>query len=168
MEHLLKLALFRKDYISLFALPKKYQRYAEMRAFIKSAFPEMSFEQSGTVEFLEAIERVEILYGAGSFDSVSFREINTLRNSIEHCWDNNLEYLEKNVSVMSSKILPAFNNFIAKILNEDPIGFLDSFLRKDLLKLDEAIVSGHSLEFQKRLSKHKELYAISARKALDD
>jgi hypothetical protein len=67
---------------------------------------------------------------------------------------------------MSSRILPAFDHFIATILKEDPVEYLNAFLRADLIKLDEAILAGHSLAFEKRLARHKELYAMSAKQAM--
>jgi hypothetical protein len=165
MEHLLKLAVLRKDPLSLFLLPKTYEKYAEMRglSFKKTAMS--AIPQSGTIKFLEAMDRVDILYGEKKYDSQVFRSIHTIRNSIEHCWDHNLSFLEKNISIMTSKILPAIAGFLSNILGQKFEECVNHWLLEDVKKLDLAIAEGHSLALQKRLDAFKEAFSINVRRA---
>lgn len=165
IEHLLKLAVLRKDPLSLFPLPKTYEKYAEMRGLSFKETLMSAIPQSGTIKFLEAIDRVQILYGEKKYDSQVFRSIHTIRNSIEHCWDHNLSFLEKNISIMTSKILPSIAEFLSNVLGQKLEEYLNHWVLDDVKKLDLAIAKGHSLALQKRLDAFKEAFSINVRRA---
>ncbi|NJL72414.1 MAG: hypothetical protein HC888_13000 [Candidatus Competibacteraceae bacterium] len=166
MEHLMKLALLKKDPVSLFPLQKVYEKYAELRGLFPKGKKRPSLPNSGTIDFREAIERIQIIYGDGRFDSKVFSEIHTLRNSIEHFWDHNLAFLEKNISLMSSKVIPAMDDFVKNVLREDPIEYVSKRLRHDVNTLDRAISEGNSLILQKRLEEFQDAYGLSPRKSM--
>ncbi len=81
-----------------------------------------------------------------------------MRNSLEHHWDRNEEFLQKVVGRMSNFIILQLTEFIRKILEEDPAHYFPHFLISEVETLDRAIEQGHSLQRQHRFEQHMRLY----------
>jgi hypothetical protein len=164
IEHLLKLQLCKTDWLLLFPLPKKVEEYCVIKGVpikgIQSPGDRKRESEllSHTISFKEALSRVMLTSDAG-FDFSCFEEIYALRNSLEHHWDRNEEFLKKIVGNMSAKIIPCLKGFIANILKEDDKSFFDSSLLAEVDRLGRAFLLGHSLELQRRFEEHKELFS---------
>jgi hypothetical protein len=164
IEHLLKLRLLKIDPLLLYPLPKKVKEYCHVKQI--SMKNDKDIERrikekealSHTVSFKEALERVDLTQDGTNYDFSCFKEINSLRNSLEHHWDRNEEFLKKVVSKMSLRIIPCLKEFIKEILKEKPEDYVDNKLIDEAERLDRAIERGHSLELQRRFEKHLSLY----------
>jgi hypothetical protein len=164
LEHLLKLRLSKIDWLLLFPLPKKVEEYCLLREIPieGNQGPEDRKKErellSHTIPFKEALSRVKLTSDV-EFDYGCFEEIYALRNSLEHHWDRNEEFLKKVVGNMSAKIIPCLKGFITSILKEDEKHFFDSRLLEEVDRLDRAFLLGHSLKLQRRFEEHKELFS---------
>jgi hypothetical protein len=165
IEHLLKLRLCKTDWLLLFPLPKKVEEYCLIKEIPMQGNQSPGDRKrerellSHSISFKEALSRV-ILTSNVKFDFSCFGEIYALRNSLEHHWDRNEEFLKKVVGNMSGKIIPCLKEFITNILKEDEkYYFFDSNLLEEVDRLDRAFLLGHSLELQHRFEEHKELFA---------
>ncbi len=157
-EHLLKLKLALTDTILLYPLPKKVEEYLRLKS-VDAISEKHHVKLGNTIGFKEALERVRLLSGSEKFDFSVFTEINSLRNSIEHHWDHNEKFLQKNIGIMSTKIIPSFRDFIQTVLNEDFSDYNYEHLLEDMERLDRAIINGHSLTTQRRLEQHRKIYS---------
>ncbi len=164
IEHLLKLRLLMIDPLLLYPVPKKIEEYCRIKQ-IKTKDDQETERRikerealSHTVSFKEALSRVDLTYSQHDYDFKCFQEIYSLRNSLEHHWDRNEEFLQKVVGQMSNVIIPQLTEFIRKILEEDPLQYFPHFLISEVETLDRAIEQGHSLQQQHRFEKHLRLY----------
>jgi len=166
IEHLLKLRLFKIDPLLLYPLPRKIEEYCHIREIplqgdqsLERRLEEREF-LTHTISFKEALARVKLtLPPDTSFNFTYFEEVYALRNSLEHHWDRNEEFLQKVIGKMSAKIIPCLQEFITNILEEDAINFFDRDLLKEVERLDRAIEQGHSLELQRRFEEHLKLFS---------
>lgn len=165
IEHLLKLRLMKLDPALLYPLPKKIDEYCQIRKIKTKNDKDTAIQikereiLSHTISFKEALARVELTLCDTNFDFKCFKEIYALRNSLEHHWDRNEEFLQKVVSKMSSSIIPSLKEFVKVVLKEDPDDYFDKELLKEVERLDRAIEMGHSLELQRRFEEHLSLYS---------
>lgn len=164
IEHLLKLRLLKIDPMLLYPLPKRVEEYCRVKQIrmkndkdVRRGIEEKEI-LSHTVPFNEALTRVELTQSGTDFDFRCFREIHALRNSLEHHWDRNEEFLQKVVGKMSSNIITCLKKFIKEILKEKPKDYFEKELLEEVKRLDRAIQKGHSLELQRRLEEHLSLY----------
>lgn len=166
IEHLLKLRLLKIDPLLLYPLPKKIEDYCRIREI-----PLQSDQSIGqrrkerevlahTISFKEALARVKLTLPPGTnFNFTHFNQVYALRNSLEHHWDRNEEFLQKVVGEMSAKIIPCLREFIMNILGENTTDFFDRNLLKEVERLDRAIKQGHSLKLQRRFEEHLKLFS---------
>lgn len=166
IEHLLKLRLLKIDPLLLYPLPKKIEDYCCIREIPLQS--DQSIEQrrkerevlAHTISFKEALERVKLTLPIGtSFNFTHFNQVYALRNSLEHHWDRNEEFLQKVVGKMSAKLIPCLREFITDILGENDTDFFDNNLLEKVKRLDRAIKQGHSLELQRRFEEHLKLFS---------
>ncbi|MBA7518254.1 hypothetical protein ES705_10323 [subsurface metagenome] len=165
IEHLLKLRLLKIDPMLLHRFPKNVEEYCCVKQIrtknskdIERRIKEKEI-LSHTISFKEALARVDLTQSNTDYDFRCFNEIYALRNSLEHHWDRNEEFLQKVVGKMSSNIIPCLKEFIKEILKEKPEDYFDKELLKEVERLDRAIERGHSLELQRRLEEHLNLYS---------
>lgn len=163
IEHLLKLRLLKIDPMLLYPLPKNVEEYCRVKQIrtkndkdIKRRIKEML---SHTISFKEALTRVDLTQSGTDYDFRCIKEICSLRNSLEHHWDRNEEFLQKVVGKMSSSIIACLEEFIKEILKEKPDDYFDNELLEEVERLDRAIEKGHSLELQRRFEEHLILYS---------
>lgn len=164
IEHLLKLRLMKIDPMLLYPLPKKVEEYCRIKQI--STKNDRSSEKlirekevlSHTIGFKEALARVDLTQPGTDYDFTCFKEIYALRNSLEHHWDRNEEFLQKVVGEMSSSIIPCLKEFIREILKEEPNAYFNKRLLEEVERLDRAFEKGHSLELQRRFEEHLSLY----------
>jgi hypothetical protein len=166
IEHFLKLRLCKVDSALLYPLPKNIREYCYRRGIDlhddETAIGKRARREalSHTVSFKEALCIVEATLPTGlSFDFQQFRHVKTLRDSLEHHWDRNEEFLQKVMGSMSTKVIPLLQRFISVVLGENPSDFFDQDQLTEVQKLDRAIKEGHSLELQCRFEEHRELFA---------
>lgn len=164
IEHLLKLYLFTVDPLLLYPMPKKVEDYCHIK-HVKTKDAEdteraMKEKEilSHTVSFKEAVKRVALTCTEYQYDFRCFSSIYSLRNSLEHHWDRNEEFLQKTVSQMSSFIIPKVEDFIANVLKEKPERYFSAVQIENVRTLDRALKKGHSLRQQKRFEAHLALY----------
>ncbi len=157
-EHLFKLKLALADPILLYPIPKKIEEYLKLRHIDvrKSSHPYLNL--ANTIGFKEAIERVKLLKDSVGYNFSVFCEINSLRNSLEHHWDHNEKFLIKNLGIMSKRIIPSFREFVEGVLHEDFSRLISKAMIEDIDRLDRATIEGHTLNTQRRLEYHRELY----------
>ena len=164
VEHLLKLRLLKLDPMLLFPIPRNIQEYCRIKEIqLKDHKPiENQKAQreafSHTISFREALERVDLTQVGTDYNFRSFAEIYSLRNSLEHHWDRNEEFLQRVVGNMSSTIIPSIRDFIKDIINEDPDDYFDTKLLQEVKRLDRANEMGHSLKLQQRFEEHQNLF----------
>jgi len=165
VEHLLKLRLLKIDPMFLYPLPKNVEEYCHVKQIrtkndkdIERRIKEKEM-LSHTISFKEALARVDLIQCGTDYDFRCFKEIYALRNSLEHHWDRNEEFLKKVVGKMSSSIIPRLEEFIKDILEEKPEDYFDKKLLEEVERLDRAIEKGHSLELQRRFEEHLSLYS---------
>lgn len=165
IEHLLKLRLLKVDPMLLYPLPKNVGEYCHVKQIgtkndknIERRIKEKE-RLSHTISFKEALARVDLTQSGTHYDFRYFKEIYALRNSLEHHWDRNQEFLQKVVGKMSSSIIPCLKEFIKEILKEKPEDYFDKELSEEVERLDRAIERGHSLELQRRFEEHSSLYS---------
>ena len=164
LEHLLKLRLLKIDPLLLYPLSNKVKEYCRIKQIKMKNDKDIVKKRkeremlSHTVTFKEALARVDLTQSDTDFNFRHFEEIYALRNSLEHHWDRNEEFLKKVVGKMSSSIIPCLKEFIKGILREEPGDYFDEKLLDEVGKLDRAIEKGHSLELQRRFEEHLRLY----------
>lgn len=164
IEHLLKLRLLKVDPLLLYPLPKKVEEYCRVRQIPTSVDEETTRRVqerealAHTINFKESRARVELTYAARDYDFTLFGEIYSLRNSLEHHWDRNEEFLKKVVGQMSLRIIPQMSEFIEKVLGEDPKDYLPEDIILEVETLDRAFERGHSLAQQQRFEEHARRY----------
>ncbi len=112
-----------------------------------------------TISFQEALTRVELTQTDTDFDFKCFNKIYALRNSLEHHWDRNEEFLQSVIGMMSKTVIPYLNEYIESILHENFTKYIDETLMEEVKRLDRAIQNGHSLDLQRRFEDHKSIYA---------
>lgn len=152
MEHLLKLRLLRLDPILLYPMPMSLELYAAVKGIPYQA--DKALQDIGaarTVGFSEALRRVEATTTADRKQLQAFRRVRRLRDTLEHHWDSNADYLNGIVGEMSTQILPSLQAFISGILEEDPGVYLEPSMLEDVVRLDRALVENHSLALQRRI-----------------
>lgn len=164
VEHLLKLRLLKLDPLLLYPWPKKIEDYCRIRG-IPLPDNQSSAQRreerellAHTVPFKEALARVKSTLAHTSFDFKHFRQIYALRNSLEHHWDRNEVLLQKVVGTLSSKTIPTLQKFITDVLEERVEDYFDRRLLEEVQRLDRAIAERHSLQLQRRLEEHRQLY----------
>ncbi len=159
IEHLLKLHIALTDPILLFPLPKKPEDYLKFKELnINLDKKKLHIILPKTITFQNAINISKLLIKHDDFDFSIFVEIHTLRNIIEHFWDRNDKFIQKNIGIMSSKILPSIELFVTNILNDSFDKFINEAQKEEVKRLDRALLEGHTLKAQRRLEEHKELY----------
>jgi len=164
IEHLLKLRLFKIDPLLLYPLPKKIEEYCHIKhiAIKNTVDTEKRIKEreilSHTISFKEALHRVELTQTDTSFDFKCFNKIYFLRNSLEHHWDRNEEFLQAVIGMMSKTVIPCLTEYIETILNEDVNKYFDKKLMGEVERLDRALEKGHSLDSERRFEKHKSAY----------
>jgi hypothetical protein len=164
IEHLLKLSLCKTDWLLLFPLPKKVEEYCLMKGITIKGDKDTDQRKrerellAHTVSFKEALSRVMLTCHV-ELDFTCFEEVYALRNSLEHHWDRNEEFLKKVVGNMSGKIIPCLKALIREILKEDDRHYFDNKLLEEVDRLDRAFLLGHTLELQHRFEEHKELFS---------
>jgi hypothetical protein len=164
IEHLLKLRLLKIDPLFLYPLPKSIEEYCNIKNILtkNQKYTERKIKesliQSRTISFKEALYRVDLTQTDTDFDFKCFKKIYFLRNSLEHHWDRNEEFLQEIVGMMSKKVIPCLKNYIESILKEDFYVFINNNMIKEVERLDRALEAGHTLNFQCRLEHHKKLY----------
>jgi hypothetical protein len=164
IEHLLKLRLLKIDPLLLYPFPKSIEYYCIIKNILskKQKNTERKIKesvlQSRTISFKEALCRVDLTQADTDFDFKCFNKINFLRNSLEHHWDRNEEFLQEVVGMMSKKVIPCLKNYIESILKEDFYVFIDDSMTMEVERLDRALEAGHTLKLQNRLENHKKLY----------
>ena len=150
IEHLLKLRLFKIDPLLLYPLPKNIKEYCHIKqiAIKNTEDKESRIKEremlAHTISFKEALRRVELTQTDTNFDSKCFIKIYSLRNSLEHHWDRNEEFLQVVIGMMSKTVIPCLIEFIETILNEDVNKYFDKTLMDEVERLDRAIEKGHS------------------------
>lgn len=163
IEHLLKLRLLKIDPLLVYPFPKNIKEYCQVKQIgLKGMKKEnRALEReilSHTISFKEAVERVDTTQRGSSFDFRCFKEIYALRNSLEHHWDRNEEFLQKIVGQMSSRVIPCLKEFIKDVLNESPQDYFKNSLLEEVERLDRAFERGHSLALQRRFEEHLKLF----------
>jgi len=165
VEHLLKLRLFKLDPLLLYRWPKRIEDFCQIRG-IPLADNQSSAQRreereflAHTVPFKEALERVRSTLAHTSFDFKHFKHIYALRNSLEHHWDRNEAFLQRVVGNLSSKTIPTLQRFVTDVLEERVEDYFDRRLLEEVQRLDRAIAEQHSLQLQRRLEEHRQLYA---------
>ena len=164
IEHLLKLRLFKIDPLLVYPMPRNVEDYCILRGIpIQGTHGQQQRREreilARSISFGEALTRVELTQRSTNFDFACFKEINALRNSLEHHWDRNEEFLQKIVGRMSPRVIPCLRAFITDILEENEDAFFDRRLLDEVGRLDRAIEQGHSLELQHRFETHHELFS---------
>ena len=152
MEHLLKLRLLRVDPVLLYPMPISLETYAAVKCL--PYHTDKALQDIGTIStvgFSEALRRVEATTTADRKQLQAFRRVRSLRDTLEHHWDSNADYLTGIVGEMSTQILPSLQAFISGILEEDPGVYLEPGMLEDVARLDRALVENHSLTLQRRL-----------------
>ena len=163
VEHLLKLRLAKLDLLLLYPLPKKPEDYYRMRGIAMRGDTETArareeaIASSHTVPFSEAKDRVYATTDS-TCDFKCFGRLSSLRNSLEHHWDQNEGMLQKVIGEVSTDVLPAIRDFIATVLSEDPDEYFDTELLAQVEQLDRALANGRSLVAQKKVEAHAALY----------
>lgn len=163
IEYLLKLKLIKTDPFLVYPIPKKIDEYCKIKGIdVFDCSDEINKESktliSNTIPFKEALKRVNLLTPKDSFDSKCFKDINSLRNSLEHHWDRNEEFLEKVVGYISKRVINSLKEYIKNVLNENPKEYFSSKQLEEIKKLDRAKEKGHSLALQGRFEDHLETY----------
>jgi hypothetical protein len=164
IEHLLKLRLAKLDPLLLYPFPKRIEDYCRVRglAIRGDTNVEKSREEneahSHTVSFREALTRV-ITTTDSSCDSQCFIKLNALRNSLEHHWDRNEALLENVIGEVSKTVLPGIRNFIETVLQEPSGPYFDKKLIAEVERLDRALANSRSLQAQRKLETHTDLFA---------
>ena len=164
IEHLLKLRLLKIDPLLLYPLPKKIEEYCDIKqiATKNTKDTEKKIKEreilAHTISFKEALNRVDLTQTDTNFDFKCFNKIYSLRNSLEHHWDRNEEFLQAVIGMMSQRVIPCLKEYIETILNEEVGKFIDNRLMEEVERLDRALEAGHSLDSQRRFEHHKSAY----------
>lgn len=167
IEHLLKLRLLKIDPVLLYPPPRKIEIYCQICNIPTqdneslARRPEVRAALARTVTFKEALSRVELTLAGVDFDFRHFEQIYALRNSLEHHWDRNDDLLKRVVGRISSKTVPLLSSFIADILQENPVHYIDPLLLAEIDRLERALAEQHTLELQRRLEEHRRLFALN-------
>jgi hypothetical protein len=164
IEHLLKLRLLKIDPLLLYPLPKSIEEYCHLKQIVTRN--EKGIEKrikereilAHTISFKEALNRVALTQEGTNFDFKCFNRIYALRNSLEHHWDRNEEFLQSVVGMMSKTIISCLKEYIKDVLKEDPNKFFINTLLEEVERLDRAIENGHSLDLQRRYEQHMSVY----------
>ena len=165
IEHLLKLRLFKIDPFLLYPLPKKVEEYCHLKQIATKNDKELDKKikdkeiLSRTISFKDAIMRVGLTQSGTNYDFRHFNEIYALRNSLEHHWDRNEEFLKKVVGSMTAAIVPCLKEYIRDVLQENPEEYFPESVLQEVERIDRAIQKGHSLRLQARLEDHQRLFA---------
>lgn len=165
IEHLLKLRLLKTDPLLLYPLPKKIEEYCHIKQITTKNKKEIERRikereiLAHTISFKEALSRVDMTHPSQDFNFNCFKKIYSLRNSLEHHWDRNEEFLQSVVGSMSTNIIPCIKKFIVNVLEENPDDYFYKYTIEEVERLDRALSQGHSLSLQKQLEIHTQLYA---------
>jgi hypothetical protein len=160
IEHLLKLRLYKVDPLLLYTFPKKKEEYCFVKRIEhRNGEPDEALKKifAHTVSFKEAIGRVAETYSK-PFDFGIFYDIYSLRNSLEHHWDRNEDFLQRIVGSLSKRVMPCLEIYIQQVLMESCSDYFAPTQIKEIKKLDRAIERGHSLATQKRFEEHEALF----------
>jgi len=176
IEHLMKLKLVKTSRSLLYKFPQTFTEYCLINQIqfpkelidyhkkIKNKDLQLQRDNleksifSITIDFKEAIKRIEREISGINYNFEFFKDIHILRNSLEHHWNRNEEFLKKIIGIMSSKAIPSIKEFILAVLNEDPSYFFNKKLLEEIDILDRAIMNQHSLTLQKRFEEIESLY----------
>jgi hypothetical protein len=164
IEHLLKLRLLKIDPLLLYPLPKSVEGYCNIKQISTKRLKdtEKTIKErellAHTISFKEALNRVDLTQIDTQFDFKCFNKVYSLRNSLEHHWDRNEEFLQSVIGMMSKKVIPCLKEYIESILNEEFRDYFDPRLMEEVERLDRALEAGHTLALQRRFERHKSIF----------
>jgi hypothetical protein len=164
VELLFLLRLTKYDPVLAYRMPRSFEEYCLLRE-LPVRFRDSNHEgrcrapdHSRTVSLREAVDRVTALAPKKPPNLLWFELLARLRHSVEHHWVQDEALLQRLFCMLTTRAVPVIRRFIADVLEEDPMFYLDAALVAEVRTADGNPGNALSPELAARVEKHQDAH----------